>query len=229
MNSKIFSAGLCSVMLLGAPAFAAGTGMQGTPAQTAPATSAQTIVSNAMVPVQRMKADKALDKLLARAKGVVIFPSVAKGAVVIGGSGGEGVLLARRGGQWSDPAFLSMGGASIGPQVGGKAGPVVMLLMTDKAVNDFASANNWKFNANAGLTIVNYSTKSHGGFTGTDVIEWSGAGGAYVGANIGTTDITSDVARDSGYYGHKTTTKKILNGAVHNAQAQPLIKALSAS
>jgi lipid-binding SYLF domain-containing protein len=230
MNGKILSAGVCSLLLLGAPAFAANSGAP-VPAQTqnTKAATAQHILTRAANTIRQVKADKYFAKLLNRAKGVVIFSSVTKGAVIAGGAGGEGVLLSRRNGRWSDPAFIGIGSISFGPQVGGKAGPMVMLLMTDKALYDFSSRNNFSLNANAGLTIVNYSTKGQGGFGKGDVIVWSGAGGAFVGASASVSDITADTARDAAFYGKRASTEQIMKGDVHSGHAQPLLDALSAS
>jgi len=227
MNGRILTAGLCSLLLLGGPAaLAAGNGTQMNATSPAKMT-AQEIVANAIAPIQRVKADKHFNALLSRAKGVAIFPSVAKGALVAGGSGGEGVILARNGGKWSDPAFLSVGSISLGAQVGGKAGPVVMLLMSNKALDDMTARNNFSLNANAGLTIVNYSAKGQGGFGKGDVIVWSGAGGAFVGASVSIADIAADPGRDAAFYGKTANTAQIIQGHMHNAHAEKLIDALS--
>src|ERR1700756_5283398 len=60
---------------------------------------------------------------LSKANCVLILPGVKKFGFGVGGSGGRGPLLCRRGenfeGKWSAPAMYSVGGASIGLQVGG--------------------------------------------------------------------------------------------------------------
>jgi hypothetical protein len=56
---------------------------------------------------------------------------------IVGGQGGGGVLLIRRNDTWSNPAFYTRGGASIGAQLGGRSGSTALLLMNDKAVHVF--------------------------------------------------------------------------------------------
>jgi len=52
-------------------------------------------------------------ELLAHARAVAVFPGVTKGALIVGGRHGEGVMSARRAGGWSRPrSSPSAGGAS---------------------------------------------------------------------------------------------------------------------
>src|SRR6266850_4634861 len=76
---------------------------------------------------------------LSKANCVLILPNVKKFGFGIGGSGGRGPLLCRSGqnfdGKWSTPAMYSVGGMSVGFQVGGSSTDFVLLLMTPKVVN----------------------------------------------------------------------------------------------
>jgi lipid-binding SYLF domain-containing protein len=72
---------------------------------------------------------------LRNAQGVLIVPTLIKGGFIIGGAGGSGVLLARReDGSWSPPAFITMGEASLGLQIGGSVSEVMFVINTDKAM-----------------------------------------------------------------------------------------------
>jgi lipid-binding SYLF domain-containing protein len=77
--------------------------------------------------------------LLSKADCVLILPGVKKFGFGVGGSGGRGPLLCRRGenfdGKWSAPSMYSVGGASVGLQVGGSSSDFVLLLMNPKIVN----------------------------------------------------------------------------------------------
>jgi hypothetical protein len=65
--------------------------------------------------------------LLDKAVCVGIVPSEIKFAFGFGGTYGRGVLVCRKGGngQWDAPSMFTMGGASVGFQIGGKATDVV--------------------------------------------------------------------------------------------------------
>ena len=57
-------------------------------------------------------------ELLEKAECVIVFPSVLKGAFVVGGSYGRGAMVCRTGehfsGSWGSPAMYALEGASVG-------------------------------------------------------------------------------------------------------------------
>src|ERR1700680_4791526 len=71
------------------------------------------------------------DELLEKAVCVGIVPSQIKFAFGLGGTYGRGVLVCRKGGtgSWGAPSMFTLGAASIGFQIGGKATDVVFLVM----------------------------------------------------------------------------------------------------
>jgi len=77
------------------------------------------------------------------AKGVLIFPQIIKGGFIWGGSGGTGVLLVRdeQTGNWGEPAFYTLGSVTFGLQIGGQASEVLMLAMTQKAIDSLLSSS----------------------------------------------------------------------------------------
>lgn len=200
-TAYVAAAALALGTLAGGQAYAAGAG-----------DTAQQLVNNATHTLQTAKQQSRFDTLLHKARGVFIVPSLKKGALIVGGEGGQGVLLAHRNGTWSNPAFLSIGSISVGAQAGAQAGPVIMLLMTDKALNDFTQANNFSLNANAGLTVVNYAAQGQAPVGKGDVVVWSNASGGFAGVNVSGTDITSNTKEDQAYYGHHLTTAQIVHG-----------------
>ena len=97
--------------------------------------------------------------LLKKADGVLIAPELLKGAFMVDGSGvgvsgGNAVFLARdkKTGEWSDPAFYTIGGASFGPQIGGEASEVILLAMTGRGVNSLL-ANSVKLGGDIGIVV----------------------------------------------------------------------------
>lgn len=189
--------------------------------------TAQRVVDESATTIQQLRSNADFKKLMKQAEGIFIVPELAKGAVIVGGSGGTGALLSHSNGKWSDPAFMTIGSISIGPQVGGKAGPVVMFLMTDKALADFTTHNNFSLNGNAGLTIVNFSRSGEASLGKGDVVVWSGTSGLFAGLEFSGSDVVADAKDDQTFYNNKTAgTKQILDRQFTNAQADTLLTKL---
>lgn len=193
------------------------------------ASDAKDRVRDAVKVVDQMKQDPALAALLQKAKGVFIIPHYGKGGLIVGGQGGGGVVLAHHNGAWSNPAFYTLGGGSIGAQAGGEGGSIAMVLMTQKALDKFADSNStWSLNGNAGLTVVTWSGKAQVDSGNGDVVLWSNTSGLYGGLTASVTNITPNSDMDHAYYERSVSSRQILKGPAMTAQnAEPLRNALS--
>lgn len=190
---------------------------------------AKTLVNESTKVVLKMQKQPHMRALLEKAKGIFIIPEFGRGAFIVGGRGGAGVVLAKHDGRWSDPAFFGLGGVSIGAQAGGSGGSMAMLLMTNKAVNDFRGKSNFSLNAGAGLTVVNYSANSQASWGKGDIIVWSNTHGAYAGATVSASDVGASTGDNHAFY-HRTsaTPGRILDGQFKNASADKLVDSLPA-
>lgn len=75
-------------------------------------------------------------KLLADAQGVAIIPRVIKAGFIFGGRGGHGVVIAKdKNGNWGDPLFINLGGASVGFQAGVESTDVVLVFRDRKSLD----------------------------------------------------------------------------------------------
>ena len=97
-------------------------------------------IRNATTVLQAMVASNDVPKsILSKADCIIILPSVKKFAVGIGGTGGRGPLVCREGngftGKWSPPVMYTIGGASAGFQIGGKASDYVIAVMAPSAAD----------------------------------------------------------------------------------------------
>ena len=67
-------------------------------------------------------------KLMDDAKAVIIIPRTIKAGFIIGGRAGHGLALMKtERGEWSDPTFVKLGGASIGFQAGVQSTDVLLV------------------------------------------------------------------------------------------------------
>jgi len=184
---------------------------------------ADKMVQNALAEVRTMEKNPQLKQLMAKAKGIYLVPNFGRGALLVGGRGGSGVVLAHVSGKWTDPVFFDFGSISFGAQAGASGGPVAFLLMSNQAVDKFKSSNKVSLNAGAGFTIVNFSKNAQASWGKGDIVFWSNTKGAYAGATVSVTDINYADGNNKAYYGKQIDPSKVLNGnaAAMNAPASP--------
>ena len=89
-------------------------------------------------------------ELVARAKGVLIFPDVLSGSFIIGAEHGKGVL--RVGG--ANAGYYSTTAGSIGFQAGAQSKAMVLLFMTQGALDKFRNSSGWTVGADATVAVV---------------------------------------------------------------------------
>jgi lipid-binding SYLF domain-containing protein len=204
--------------------------------QTVPTkTEAEGLVDRARTTVEAFQAnpEKPNDIFrgeLRKARGVLIFPSLFKGAFLIGGEGGSGVLLVRGAdGQWSYPAFYSLGGASFGLQAGAQTSEVALILRNEKAVQAVIN-NQGKFGADMELTMGNIGAGLEGSTTsafGPDIIGIAQSSGLYGGVSLEGAGLVRRNDLNASYYGPGATPQAItLERRFSNPHADPLRNAL---
>jgi lipid-binding SYLF domain-containing protein len=169
--------------------------------------------------------DKIPPSLLHDAKGVIIVPSLVKVGFIIGGQGGDAILLRRNGASWTYPAFYSLGSPSLGLQAGVSSAQIVMLLMTDRAV-EAVRADRFKLGTEAGLAVFmaggNEGAASYKG----DIIGWAKAGGLYVGLTVNDSTLEQKPDMNAEYYGRSVPFDDLYMGRACNRDADPLRAAL---
>ncbi len=183
------------------------------------ASDARETVNNAAQVVKQMQQDPNLTKALKQAKGIFIVPSYGKGAFLVGGAGGEGVLVTNNNGKWSNPVFYNIGAISVGAEAGASGGSIAMLLMTNDAVQSFQQQNNFSLNANADLSVIDWSANAQGNWGKGDVIMWSDTEGLFAGVGLSASDIVYDGEATQAFYGQQTTPQKVLNSAANKNAA----------
>jgi lipid-binding SYLF domain-containing protein len=102
--------------------------------------------------------------LVARAKGVLVFPHVTKGGVGVGGQHGDGVL--RIDGKTVD--YYSISSASVGLTLGLATHKEVILFMKQEALDKFTSGHGWSVGADTGVAVL---SKGAGGDYDTQTLQ----------------------------------------------------------
>lgn len=192
---------------------------------------AQQLVENARFTFQNLMADSnmgVMRELMKDAKGVFIIPQLLRGAYVIGLSGGNGVLVTRDGGnKWNGPAFYTIGGASIGLQIGGEASEVVLVVMTERGINAFL-ANTLKFGADANVAVgpVGMGIAAQTANLSGDILSFSRSKGLYGGVSLQGAIVATRDGLNRAYYKEKINSPAdiLINSKVTNPQAAGLLE-----
>jgi lipid-binding SYLF domain-containing protein len=152
-------------------------------------------------------------ELLAKADCILIFPNVDKGAFIVGGKSGHGVASCRQpNGKMGSLAFYTVGGASVGFQIGGQSADVVMLIMNEKGI-DHLLADKFTFGGEATATAgpvgrtVNAATDAQ---MHAQILTWSRSQGLFVGAALDGSVVKPNPDANTRLYGKVTTGKSIL-------------------
>ena len=152
---------------------------------------------------------------LARAQAVAVFPGVVKGALLIGGTSGDGVVTARRAdGSWSPPAIFRMGGGSLGLQIGAEITDVVLLIMTPKGLQGLLSSEftiGADISAAAGPSGHRSEVATDLKFT-TDLVTYSRTKGLFAGFSLSGASVRAADDWNHSLYGRGYTVQEILLG-----------------
>jgi SH3 domain-containing YSC84-like protein 1 len=167
---------------------------------------------------------------LAKADCVMVLPNVKKFGVGIGGSGGRGPMLCRTGqnfeGKWSAPAMFSVGGASVGLQIGGTSSDFVLLLMNRKVVNQLL---NGKTKMGADATAAAGPGATAAGATDADILTYGRSKGLFAGASLGSATIEPDNDANFRLYGKRLTGGDIVRSTTvqPTPAGEPLVSLLN--
>jgi lipid-binding SYLF domain-containing protein len=172
--------------------------------------------------------------LLDRAECVIVFPSVKKFAMGVGGSYGRGVISCRSGetfeGPWSAPAMFALEGASIGFQLGGQSTDFVILVMNERGAESVLGSK-VKLGADASAAA---GPKGRAAGASTDIamqaemLTYSRARGLFAGVSLEGSTLRSDDDATEAVYGKKLSAREIVRGGVEApAAARPLVDLLN--
>lgn len=144
------------------------------------------------------------------ARAIVISPRVTRGGFIVGGSGGQAVAYVRdaKSGQWVGPAFYNMGSASVGFLAGVDVSEIVVLAMTQKAVDGLLS-NSFKFGGDASISAGPVGAGA-GSTVTSDMVSFARSKGVYAGLSLDGAVISPDSEANAAYYGKPASAADIL-------------------
>ncbi len=157
--------------------------------------------------------DKAIPRrILDEADCIAVFPSVIKAAIGIGGRGGRGLAICRTSAGWSAPAYLNVGGASFGAQIGVESVDYVMLFMTPESAKSLLQ-NNIKLGGNVSVAAGPIGREAEAATDlklNAQILSYSRSKGLFAGAALegAVIETAGNDMRD--VYGPNATAKAVL-------------------
>jgi SH3 domain-containing YSC84-like protein 1 len=166
-----------------------------------------------------LSGDNGLPKsILDHADCVVVFPSVKKVAIGIGGSYGRGVMVCRKGekmsGSWGAPAMYKLDQGSIGVQLGSTATDFVLVVMNEKGADQILNGKT-KLGANAAAAAGPTGAAANGynaDAMKVDVLTYSRTKGLFAGVSLEGASMDTDDDANKAVYGKAITAKEIIQG-----------------
>jgi len=162
--------------------------------------------------------DNIPQELLEKAECVIVFPSVLKGAFIVGGSYGRGAMVCRTGehfdGPWGPPAMYALEGGSVGFQLGGQATDLVLLVMNERGASSILSSQ-VKLGADASAAA---GPKGRDASADTDaylraeILSYSRSRGLFAGISLEGSTLRPDDDASADVYGRKITATEIVMG-----------------
>lgn len=139
IQSKMFGMLIAAALLLGLSA------------QWAQAATGKEIQIDAHAALEKLYARSPAARALAeKASAILVFPSIIKAGLGVGGQYGEGAL--QQGGKWT--RYYSTAGASYGLQIGAQTYGYALFLMTPKAIKQLDVADGWEVGVGPSVVVV---------------------------------------------------------------------------
>src|SRR5579862_3854979 len=154
--------------------------------------------------------------LIDKAECIIVYPSVIKGAFIVGGSYGRGAMTCRSGehftGPWSAPSMMALEGGSFGLQLGGQATDFVLLVMNQRGASsiltsqvklggDVAAAAGPKGRDAAASTDVTMRA---------EILSYSRSRGLFAGISLEGSTLRPDNDGNDRLYGKGVTAKEVV-------------------
>lgn len=171
------------------------------------------------------------NSLLDGAEAVAVFPHVIKGAFVVGGEYGKGMVSHRMSnGKWSAPAYIKIAGGSFGLQIGGQATDLV-LVFTNKDGFDGLLKGKVKLGADAAVAagpVGRNASASTDVLLKSPVLAYSRSKGLFAGISLDGAVVSMDDSANKKAYGRELTGEDIMvnNKAHANDVVMPYVRAL---
>lgn len=173
----------------------------------------------------RDTAFEALWDLADDAHGFVIIPRSLRGGFLVGASGGNALMIARKeDGSWSEPVFMTIGSLSFGFQIGVEGSETILAIMTQRGVEHLLSTS---VKLGGDLTIAAGPIGAGAKAQTADILAFSRSRGLYGGVSLEGAILKARHSWNKGYYGEEVRPLDVIfRDKASRANSAPLQNAV---
>ncbi len=157
--------------------------------------------------------DKSIPKdLWDRAACVLVVPSLKKGALIIGGEYGKGLMSCRHDGEWTAPIFMQIGKGSWGLQLGVQSIDLVLLVMNTSGAEKMLR-NKVSLGAEASIAAGPVGRDARAATDAqmkAEILSYSRTQGLFAGINLSGGVVKADVDDNVDLYGKTTAPRDVV-------------------
>ena len=181
------------------------------PAQAGKREKSERLVARSAETMSYFASDSAFETMWSlsdEAKAMVIIPRSLRGGFVFGASGGNATMVARnKDGSWSQPTFMTVGSVSFGFQAGGEASEIILLVMTNRGMEQLLSTS---VKLGADLTLAAGPIGAGAKAQTTDILAFSRSRGLYGGVSLEGALLKTRHSWNEAYYNAEVTPADII-------------------
>jgi len=175
--------------------------------------------------------DKAIpQELLESAECIAVIPAELKFAFFVGGNYGKGLVTCRSAKGWSSPLFITVGGGSLGFQIGGSSTDYILVFRGRRGLQKLLG-NKFKIGGDVSAAA---GPVGRSAAAGTDIalhaeiLTYSRSRGAFAGISLNGAVVQPDDDGNQAMYGPNPTQEDILTGKTSvPPEAAPLVTAMN--
>jgi lipid-binding SYLF domain-containing protein len=180
------------------------------------------IVDKSRIVVEEMMLNVPKEKavpvdLIKNCSGLAVIPGMFKGALFIGGSYGKGIVFKHNNGNWSGPAFISIGAGSLGLQLGGQTVDLILIVLGKKTMESFLKTK-FKLGADIAAAVGPAGAQATAAteiFLNGGIYSYSKSKGVFIGLSLEGAAIATQAELNKAYYNATYSPADILAGKAY--------------
>jgi lipid-binding SYLF domain-containing protein len=166
-------------------------------------------------------------ELLAVTQGIIIIPKMINAGLVVGAKRGKGIAMVKNAdGTWSNPAFVTMTGGSVGAQIGVQSVDLVLIFRRSKSLTEI---NKSSFTLGGDVSVAagpvgRSSTANTDYKLEAEVYSYSRSKGLFAGISLNGASLDFDATANKNFYGKPTTASAIFKSPASKSEEVTTLK-----